>query len=138
MLAVGSRLTPVNRTGLILNFGAVQRDMFSVTLHRQLLQVSRESLQILLVGKDRNGSRVEKIGVPDSDQSHQNRQISLKRSSAEVLVHLMESVQHGPEILRTNGDHRRKANRRIHRVAPTNPVPESKHVGRVNAELRYL
>ena len=34
--------------------------------------------------------------------------------------------------------HGRKADRRVHRVAPADPVPELEHVGRVDTELRYL
>src|SRR5262249_9073782 len=35
MLTVGSRLAPVHGAGLISNFGAVERNVFAVTLHGQ-------------------------------------------------------------------------------------------------------
>jgi hypothetical protein len=39
------------------------------------------------------------------------------------------------EVLRTDGEHRRQADRRVHRVAPPDPVPELEHVHGVDAEL---
>src|ERR1039458_10159683 len=55
-----------------------------------------------------------------------------------MLVHLVESVEHGSEMVWADGDHRRKANRRIHGVAPADPIPKLEHVRRVDTELRYL
>ena len=62
----------------------------------------------------------------------------LERRGAEMLVHLVEAVQHGPEIVRPDGQHGRKADRRIHGVASANPIPEAEHVGGVDTELRHL
>ncbi len=42
------------------------------------------------------------------------------------------------KLLRADGEHRRQADRRIHRVAAADPVPEAEHVGGVDAELRHL
>ena len=39
------------------------------------------------------------------------------------------------ERLRADGEHRGQADRRVHRVAPADPVPEPEHVGRVDPEL---
>ena len=55
-----------------------------------------------------------------------------------MLVHLVKAGEHRAEILRPDGDHRRQADRRVHRVAAADPVPEPKHVGRVDAERRDL
>ena len=55
-----------------------------------------------------------------------------------MLVHLMEAVEHGAEMFGADGDHRREPDRRVHRVAPADPVPEREHVGGVDAELRHL
>ena len=40
------------------------------------------------------------------------------------------------EVLRPDREHGRQADRRIHRVAAADPVPEPEHVGGVDAELR--
>ena len=39
-------------------------------------------------------------------------------------------------MLGADGEHRRQADRGVHRVAPADPVPEAEHVGGVDAELR--
>src|SRR4029077_417794 len=100
MLAVGSRFTPVNRTGIAGDFASIKCDVFAVALHRQLLEISRESFQVLLVRKDRYGRCAEEVVVPNSQQPHQNRQVAFKGRCAEVLVHLVEAVQHGAEVIR--------------------------------------
>ena len=56
----------------------------------------------------------------------------------EMLVHLVKAIEHGAEVIRADGDHGRKADRRVHRVAAADPIPESEHVGGINSELRNL
>src|SRR2546429_6027924 len=41
----------------------------SVALHRQLLQISRKPLEVLLVRQHRNRLRAEEIGVPEDRKS---------------------------------------------------------------------
>ena len=106
MLAVGSRFTPVNRTGVAGDFASIKCDVFAVALHRQLLEISRESLQILFIRKDSNGLCTKEIVVPNSQQPHQNRQVALKGSRAEVLIHLVKAVQHGTKLIRADCNHR--------------------------------
>ena len=55
-----------------------------------------------------------------------------------MLVHFVKAVQHGAEIIRADGQHRRQADRRIHRVATADPIPEAEHVGGIDPELRDL
>ena len=43
MLAVGAGLAPENRTGLIMHESSVERDVFTVALHGQLLQIRGEA-----------------------------------------------------------------------------------------------
>src|SRR6516162_1686421 len=61
MLTVGSRFTPVNRAGIAGDFASIKCDVLTVALHCQLLEISRESLQGLLVRKDGYGRRADKI-----------------------------------------------------------------------------
>ena len=110
--------------------------MLAVALHRQLLQIGRKPLQVLLVGQHRNGLRAEEVVVPDGQQAHEHRQIPLERRGAEMLVHLVKAVQHRAEIVRADGQHGRKADGRVHGVAAADPIPEAEHVGGVDAELR--
>ena len=55
-----------------------------------------------------------------------------------MLVHLMETVQHGAKVIRADRQHRREANGRIHGVAPANPIPKAEHVSGIDAELRHF
>ena len=112
--------------------------MLAVALHGELLEIGGKALQILLIGQHGDGLGAEEIVVPDGEQAQQHRQVALKRRGAEMLVHRMEAIQHGAEIVRADGDHGREPDRRIHRIAPADPVPEAEHIGRVDAELRHL
>src|SRR5215468_12545796 len=65
MLTVGSRLAPIDGTGIGIDPLTIESHMLAVTLHRQLLEVSRKALEILLVGQHRHGLRTEEVVVPD-------------------------------------------------------------------------
>src|SRR3984957_5112529 len=135
VLTVGSRFAPINWTGLMPHCFPVERHMLAIALHRQLLQIGREPLQVLFVRQNRYGLRAEEIVVPKRQQTHQHRQVSLEGRGAEVLVHLMETMQQRAKIFRANGDHRGEANGRVHRVASADPVPEFEHVRSIDPEL---
>jgi hypothetical protein len=49
VLTVRSRFAPVDWRRFICDFGAVKRDVLAVALHRQLLQIRGEPLQILFI-----------------------------------------------------------------------------------------
>src|SRR6266542_3140596 len=135
MLTVGSRLAPIDGTGIVIDFFAIERHMFAVALHRQLLQISRKALEILLIGQDRHGLCAEEIVVPHAQEAHEHRQVALEGSGSEMLVHLVKAVQHGAEVIRPYGKHRREADGRVHGIASADPVPEAEHVGGIDAEL---
>ena len=138
VLPVRARLAPVDRAGLVVDLRAAERHVLAVALHRQLLEVGGEALHVGAVGQDGDGLRAEEVAVPDGEQAHQGGDVALERRRAEVLVHRVEAGEHRAEVLRADGDHRREADRRVHRVAPADPVPEDEHVGRVDAELRHF
>ena len=112
--------------------------MLAIALHGELLQVGREALQVLLVGQDGDRLRVEEVVVPDGEQAHEHGQVLLEGRGAEVLVHGVEAGEQLAEVVRADGEHGREADRRIHRVAAADPVPEAEHVRRVDAELGHL
>src|SRR4029434_967575 len=72
MLAVCAWFAPIDGAGIIGDFVTIERDMFAVALHRQLLQLGRKSLQVLLVRQDRNGLCAEEVVIPNSQQSHEH------------------------------------------------------------------
>src|ERR1035437_8853871 len=66
MLAVGAGLAPVNRSRLIIDGSAFERDVLAVRFHRQLLEIGGKALEVLLVRQHRDGLRAEEIVVPDT------------------------------------------------------------------------
>jgi hypothetical protein len=81
-------------------------------------------------------SAPKEVGVPDAKQRHNHRHVAGEGCGAEVLIHGVEAGQHRAEMLWPDGEHRRQPDRRIHRVAPADPIPETEHVGCVDAKLR--
>jgi hypothetical protein len=80
--------------------------MFAITLHCELLEISREPLQVLLIRKDGYGRCTKEVVVPNSQEPHENRQVALKGRCAEVVVHLVEAVQHRAKVIRADRNHR--------------------------------
>ena len=137
VLPVCAWLSPIDRPGLIFHMVPIQCYVLAVAFHRQLLQIGWEALQILLIGKNCNVLRAKKVVVIDCQHPQENGKIALKGSSPEMNIHLVKSAQHFAESFRADRNHRGEPNRRVHRVAPTHPVPELEHVGRIDAELLH-
>ena len=100
--------------------------MLAVALHRQLLEVGGEALEVLLVGQDGDRLRAEEVGVPDAQEPHQHRQVLRERRGAEVFVHLVEAAEHGAEVIRTDRQHRREADRRRPSSSARRPSPRTR------------
>src|SRR5580658_4605517 len=101
VLPVGAGLAPVNGARFVIHARALESYVLAVALHGELLQVSRETLEVLLVGQNGNGVRIEKVDIPDGEQAQQHRQISVERRGPEVLVDFVETGQHGAEFFRS-------------------------------------
>ncbi len=138
VLAVGAGLAPVDRSRVEGDMGAIEADRLAVALHGELLEVGGEALEVLLVGQYRDALCAEEVVVPDGKETHEHGQVLLKRRGTEMLVHGMEAGEEVGEVLRSDGDHGRETDRRIHRVASADPIPETEHVGGVDAELGDL
>src|SRR6202453_712248 len=124
VLSVGSWFAPDDRPSLIVHLLAVEGHVLAVAFHLELLQVGRKALEIVRVRHDADGLRTEKVVVPDGKQAHQDRKILLQGCGQKVFVHIVKSGEQFFESLRTDCDHSRKSNRRIHRIASSDPVPE--------------
>ncbi len=66
VLAVGAGLAPDDRTGLVIYALALQIDVFAVALHVELLEVSGQAPEVVVVGYDRHGLGTEEVIVPDA------------------------------------------------------------------------
>src|SRR5438128_1012860 len=76
VLPIGPRLAPVNGARFVTHTAPVQRDRFAVTLHRELLQVSRQSLEILVVRQDGDRFSAENVGIPNGEQRVQHGKVA--------------------------------------------------------------
>ena len=137
VLAVGARLAPVDRAGVVVDRLAVERDVLAVALHGQLLQIGRKALQVLLVGQHGDGLRAEEVVVPDARAAPsapagcaRTARCGSARPSRGSPPSMARKLS-GPD-----GEHGRQADGRVHRIAAADPVPEPEHVGGVDAELR--
>ena len=138
VLAVRPRLAPEHLAGVGRDGCAIPAHGLAVGLHRQLLQVRREAVQLLRVGEHRVRLRVEEVRVPDVEQAHQDRHVGRERRGAHVLVDVVEAAEQFMEDVGAERDRQRQSDRRVDGVAPADPVPEPERVRGIDAELRDL
>ena len=115
VLAVRPGLAPLDRSRLVVDGPAVERDVPAVRLHRELLEVGGEALQLLVVRQNRDRLRAKEFAVPGGEEAHQHREVAREGRRPEMLIHGVEAREHAVEVLRTDGDHRREADRRVNR-----------------------
>ena len=134
VLSVGAGLAPDHRTCLPGNGLALSVHIFAVRLHVPLLKISREAVHVLVVGQNGFGFSAEEIVVPDADEGEESRQILRNRRCAEMLIHGMGTFQQLAEAVKSYHRGNAQPDGRPEGIAPADPVPEPKHVGRVNAK----
>src|SRR5690242_7666076 len=100
VLTICAGLSPDDGSCLVVYLPALEIYMLSVTLHIKLLKVGAETPKIMVIGQDRYSLSPKEIVIPDTDQSEEHRQITFERSSAEVLIHLVETSQHFAKVFR--------------------------------------
>ena len=138
VLAVGAGLAPVDRAGVVVD-----------ARRRRASRACRCSPSSAAAGRPGSASGTartaaratvcapKKVVVPDGEQPHAApagcARTARVRKCSSICV---EAVEHRAEVLRADREHRRQADRRVHRVAAADPVPEAEHVRGVDAELR--
>ena len=139
MLAVGARLAPVDRAGLDSPRGRRRASRACRCSPSSTAGDRRESVSgtVRTAGRRRSWRRRNRCTRRSSNPSSTGR---LRSNGA---VRKCSSIWWKPssmltETLRTDGEHRREADRRVHRIAAADPVPEAEHVRGVDAELRDL
>src|SRR5690242_14043362 len=78
MLSVCTRFPPDHGPRMISYSLAVSINMLSVTFHISLLKISGKTMHVLIIRKNRFCLCTKKINVPETDQSHQNRNVFFK------------------------------------------------------------
>ena len=84
------------------------------------------------------GLGAKEIVVPDAKESKYHRKVLVQWCVTEVFIHLVRAGQQLLKVFHPNVNRDGQADRRPQRVAASNPIPELKHVLRINAEFRYL
>ena len=105
MLAIGPRLAPNNRPGLISDRLSVEVHTLPIALHIELLTIGAQTPQVLVIGQDGVGLSSEKVGIPHPEQPEDHRQVFLERRGSEVFIHSPEPGQHASKVLRADPDH---------------------------------
>ena len=134
VLPVRAGLAPEDLAGVGGDGRAVPSHRLAVGLHRQLLEIGGEAVQLLRVGEHGVRLRAEEVRVPDVEQAHQHGHVRRERLRAHVLVDGVEPGEELAEHGRSERDHERQPDRGVDRVAAADPVPESERVDRVDPE----
>ena len=91
MLSVGAGFTPNYRTGGIIHRISVTIGILSITFHIGLLQISRKAMQVLIVREYCFTLCTKKIGVPNTNQCHQYRNIFIKFFVPEMFINCIST-----------------------------------------------
>ena len=113
MLAIRARFAPENFTGLICDRGAVPADRLTVRLHGQLLQVCRETVQILVIRKYCMRCCTEEVHIPYVHEAEKRYNVLFQRGAGEIFVNRVEPLEEVLKIIRTEDYSKRGTYRRI-------------------------
>ena len=102
MLSIGARLSPDNWPSAVSHPGATPGHILPIALHVSLLEVSCKSVKVLVIGKQSMRLRAIEVAIPDTQQSKDNRDVALKRSSLEMVVHPVSSGQQVFKVVKSN------------------------------------
>lgn len=135
VLTVSPRLAPDDRASLVIHDVAVTVNVLTVGFHVALLEVSGKAMHVLIVRQNCFGFGAEEIVVPDTNQRQQYRQVFLSRRGREVFVHGVGAGQQLNEVVEADGQNDRQTDGGPQGVTTADPVPELKHVSRIDTEL---
>src|SRR5690606_10969011 len=137
MLAVGTRLAPDDGPCLIIHRIAFAIHILAITFHIALLEVRRKPMQVLVVGEDSMCFGVEEIIVPLTKQRHDDWNVLLKRCLPEMGVARFCSLLQLLEVFVADAEYDGKPDGAPNRIPAPYPIPNLKHVLRIDADLAY-
>ena len=114
VLTVGAGFAPEHLARLACHRRTVPAHRLAVRLHRQLLQVGGEPVEVLRVGQHRVAGGAQEVDVPDVQQPHQQRHVVCRIGCAEVLVDGVKTGQEVTETVGTDRDRHRQTDSRSH------------------------
>jgi len=89
MLSVCARFPPDDRAGLVRYSLPFSINIFTVTFHISLLEISSKAVQVLIIGEYSFRFCLEEIIVPDPNQCQYYRYIAFKCCIGEMLIHII-------------------------------------------------
>ena len=92
-------------------------------------------MHVLIVRQNGVGLRPKEIVVPNTKNAKRGGQVLLQGSIQEVLVHGVAAFQQLLEPIKPDVQGNRQANGAPERITPTDPIPESKHVARIDSKF---
>lgn len=110
MLGVGGWLTEEDWASGVVDVLAVAGNGLTVGFHGQLLEVSWESVEVLVERSDEMCLGTEKVGIPHAQETTKNWDVLLKGSLLEVDVHGVGTSKELVEVLESNVDCDTQAN----------------------------
>lgn len=138
VLGVGGGLTEQDRAGGILDVFTSAGDGLSVALHRKLLEVCGETVQVLVERCNKVGLSTKEVTVPHAQKTTEDRDVLFQRSLAEVGVHGVSTGKELVEVIEADVESNGETNGAPYGVATTNPGLKPEHVLCVNSELGDL
>ena len=109
VLAIGARLAPQNRRGVVRQGVALHVYRLAIALHFKLLQISGQTPQGAVIRRDGTARETQKIAVPDVQQAKPNRQVLRQFRGSEVFVHGMRTGEEFAEAFCANGNRQGQA-----------------------------
>lgn len=99
--------------------------------------MGREAEKRLTVGKKRSARELEECGVPHTEKAQKHRNVAVIGSGTHVRIDCMcSSEEIGHDVIGIVNGERQQADRRTHRIAASDPVPEAEDIGGIDAEGR--
>jgi hypothetical protein len=138
MLSVGCGFTKEDWASRVFDVVTTSSNCLSVRLHGELLEISREAVEILIEGRHEMGLSTKKVGIPDAQKTADHGNILLKRGLLEMLVHRVCTSQELVEVVIANVQADAEADGAPHTVTSTNPIRKTEHVLLVNAEFGHF
>src|SRR5512141_327368 len=78
MLTVSAGFTPDDGAGLVVHPVSIPVHIFTIAFHIALLEIGREPVQVLIIGKNGLTFSTIEVVVPYADHGHQVRDILMK------------------------------------------------------------
>lgn len=138
VLGVGGGLTEQDWPGGVLDVFTGARDGLPVALHRKLLEVCGETVQVLVERCNEVGLGAKEVTVPHAQKTAEDGDVLFQRSLAEVSVHGVGTGKELVEVIEADVEGNGETNSAPYGVAATNPGLESEHVLGINSELGDL